>query len=376
MTSLFDLCPAAPDWRVHWDAIAEHECIRALAGCPQDPVHHAEGDVGIHTRMVCAELAGLPAWRALSEPERRLLFAAAVLHDAGKPDCTRAEDSTDRITSRGHSRRGAILARALLWRQGTPFAVRELIAGLVRYHQVPYFLIDRPDARKLCLEVSVKARCDLLSVLAEADVRGRVCQDKQRLLDNVGLFAEYAREAGCWAVEYPFPSDHTRVVYFREEGRSPAVPVQESFRADVVLMAGFPGAGKDHHIRTHLADWPVVSLDTLRGALDVDPEDDQGAVVNAARQQARDHLRKGQRFVWNSTNVSRQRRVQTLNLLLGYQARVRIVYLETPPEVLLVQNRQRQGPALVPQRVIERLLERWEVPDRTEAHRVDWLVRY
>jgi hypothetical protein len=29
----------------------------------------------------------------------------------------------------------------------------------------------------------------------------------------------------------------------------------------------------------------------------------------------------------------------------------------------------------VPQEVIERLLERREVPDRTKAHRVDWMTR-
>src|SRR5262249_41512501 len=122
-------------------------------------------------------------------------------------------------------------------------------------------------------------------------------------------------------------------------------------------------------------DWPVVSLDALRGAMDVSPEDDQGAVVNAAREQAREYLRQGQSFVWNGTNVSRQLRRQTLNLLLGYQGRGHLGYLETPPEVLLAQNRQRQGTARVPEKVIQRLVDRWEVPDRTEAHVVEWLVR-
>jgi tRNA uridine 5-carbamoylmethylation protein Kti12 len=36
------------------------------------------------------------------------------------------------------------------------------------------------------------------------------------------------------------------------------------------------------------------------------------------------------------------------------------------------QNRQRRRK--VPESVIERLLDRWEVPDRTEAHQVDWIV--
>ena len=48
------LMPAAPDYYIDWPAIwslwPEH--MAALDKCPQDPVHHAEGDVGIHTRMV------------------------------------------------------------------------------------------------------------------------------------------------------------------------------------------------------------------------------------------------------------------------------------------------------------------------------------
>jgi predicted kinase len=373
VSDLLGLCPAAPDWRVSWDELdRQYPWVRGLAGCPQDPRHHAEGDVWIHTRMVCEELAALPGWRALCAEDRRVLFAAAVLHDVAKPECTRAEPD-GRITARGHSRRGSILARGLLWRMGMPFVLRERVAALVRHHQVPYFLLDRPDPRRLCLEVSQTARCDHLALLAEADVRGRVCADRQRLLDNVALFAEYAREQGCLEGPYRFPSDHTRVAYFLEEGRSPDVAVHEEFRADVVLMAGLPGSGKDHHVRTHLSDWPVVALDELRAELDVSPADDQGAVGNEARARAREHLRQGHSFVWNATNLSRQLRGSVLRLFAGYQARIRIVYIEVSAEVLSAQNRRRA--AAVPEKVLERLIDRWEVPDLTEAHQVEYAVR-
>src|SRR5207237_10107737 len=97
----------------------EYPFVRALASCPQDPIHHAEGDVWVHTRMVCEELIALPAWRALPEAERRLVFAAAVLHDVAKPECTRTGDD-GRISARGHSRRGSVMARGILWRMGVP----------------------------------------------------------------------------------------------------------------------------------------------------------------------------------------------------------------------------------------------------------------
>jgi predicted kinase len=372
MTDLFAFCPTGPDFRVDWDEMdRQYPFARTLAGCPQDPVHHAEGDVWIHTRLVCEALAALDAWRALPQGERQVLFAAAVLHDVAKPECTRVEDG--RITSRGHSRRGAIVARNLLWRMHVPFAAREQVAALVRFHQTPYFLIDRPDARRLAIEVSQTARCDLLALLAEADVRGRTCADRQRLLDNVALFVEQVREMGCLHTPYEFASDHARVLFFLDEKRIPEAPAHEAFRAEVVLLSGLPGSGKDHYLRTHLGDWPAVSLDDLREELDVRADEAQGEVIAEARERARQWLRQGWSFVWNATNLSRHLRRLPLELFAAYQARLRIVYLEVPPEVLFEQNRQRGAP--VPASVIERLLDRWEVPDRTEAHAVEYRVR-
>jgi predicted kinase len=373
MSDPFLPCPAAPAWCVPWEELNDAlPLVRALAGCPQDPLHHAEGDVWVHTRMVCEELAALQAWRDLPAEERQAVFAAAVLHDTGKPDCTRVEPG-GRITSRGHSRRGSILARTLLWRMGVPFALREQVCALVRYHQAPYFLIDSPDPRRRCIEVSQSARCDHLAVLAEADVRGRVCPDRQRLLDNVALFAEQAREEGCLDAPRPFASDHARFLYFQTEGRHPDAPAHEGPRAEVVLMSGLPGSGKDHYIRGHLADRPLVALDEVRQELGVAPAGPQGGVVNRARDLARDHLRQGRSFVWNATNLSRQLRGGCIRLFADYGARVRIVYVEAPAADLFTQNRRRA--AAVPEGVLERLLDRWEVPDRTEAHAVEWVVR-
>jgi predicted kinase len=320
--------------------------------------------------MVAEALAGMPAWRALPEEERQTVFASALLHDVAKPDCTRPGPD-GRLTSRGHSRRGAILARQILWRLSVPFAVREQIIALVRHHQLPYYLVDRPDAQRLAVEASQTARCDRLALLAEADVRGRVCWDQQRLLDNVQLFIEFCREENCLSGPRVFASDHARFLFFRSN-RHPDAPAHEDFRADVVMMSGLPGVGKDTWVRSNLPDWPVVSLDALREELAVDPADEQGRVANRAREQAREHLRNGRSFVWNATNLSRQLRAQCIGLFADYHTRIRVVYVEAPEDCLLRQNRQR--PAPVPQEVLVRLLDRWEVPDRTEAHRVEWVV--
>jgi len=52
--------PLAPDYRVPWEELQVFPWVRALEACPQDPIHHAEGNVWIHTRMVLETLAALP----------------------------------------------------------------------------------------------------------------------------------------------------------------------------------------------------------------------------------------------------------------------------------------------------------------------------
>jgi putative nucleotidyltransferase with HDIG domain len=364
--------PQPPEWRVDWATLdAQFDWVRAMRGVPQDPVHHAEGDVWIHTRMVLEALSEIPAWRALGPAERDLVFAAALLHDVAKPRCTRTEPD-GRVTSRGHSIRGAVLARRLLWRMGTPFVQREAICALIRHHQAPFFLIEKEDAGRTARAISQAACCDHLALVAEADARGRRCADLQRLLDNTALFRELCAESGCLHGPAPFPSAHARLLYLRTDTSDPLYRPHESFRADVVVMSGLPGAGKDSWVRENLDGWPVVSLDQIRHELEIEPADSQGAVVAHARELAREHLRAGRRFVWNATNLSRQLRTTVVNLFLDYRARVRIVYVEVPEETLRAQNRARV--AAVPDGVIERLLDRWEVPEAGEAHEVSYVI--
>lgn len=371
MSEQFHWCPSPPDYRVDWQSIEQaFPAVRQMADCPQDALHHAEGDVLVHTRMVVEALVSMHAWRALPQCERGVVFTAALLHDVAKPVCTRIEDG--RITSRGHSKRGAITARSLLWSLGLPIEEREQVANLIRYHQIPFFLIDKPGSQRTLFEVSQSARCDLLALVTEADARGRVCADQQKLLDNISLFTQYADEQNCLQGPKQFPNDHSRFLYFRKEERDPEYPAYDDTVCEVVLMSGLPGAGKDFWVAENLPGYPVISLDELRREMGVSPTANQGPVVSRAREAARVYLRKKQPFVWNATNISRQMRELSINLFAAYNARVRIVYVEAPEERLHAQNRERDN--AVPAEVIRKLTARWEVPDLTEAHRVDWVA--
>lgn len=368
MRDLLSACPSPPDFAFDWEALLhEHAFLRALADCPQDPEHHGEGDVATHTRMVCEALLALPAYAALPSTDQAVLFAAAVLHDVAKPCCTVLAGG--RLRAPHHAPRGAVMARAILWRMGVPFGLREQVTALVQHHQVPFYCIDQPDPRRSAITVSETARCDLLALLAEADARGRISSQKARILDQVALFTELCVQHGYLNGPHPFASDHSRFVYYRTPGRDPDYAAHDDTTCEVTVMSGLPGAGKSHYARTRLGHLPQISLDDLRHELDVSPTAPQGPVLERARQLAREHLRRGESFVWNATNLSRQLRSTAIDLMAAYNARVRIIYVEAPSAVQSRQNQQR--PHAVPAAIIERLLDRWQVPDRTEAHAVD-----
>ncbi|MEQ8975123.1 MAG: AAA family ATPase [Coleofasciculus sp. C1-SOL-03] len=368
----FPWCPTPPDWTLDWASLqAEFDWLQSLQDCPQDPRYHAEGDVLTHTRLVCEALIGLPAWRELPAIERSRLFAAALLHDVAKPAATEIE-ADGRITSKGHVRQGAKMARQILWSLNVPFHQREAIVSLVQHGSLPLWFWDKPNPQRAVIKASQVIRCDLLALLAEADIRGRLCDDPLELLERVEFFREYCQENTCLVYLRPFPSDHSRFVYFQKDDRDPNYAAFDDTRFEVVLMSGLPGAGKDSWIQENLPDWTVISLDELRQAMNISPTDNQGAVAERARAIAKDYMRAEKSFVWNATNLSRQLRSSLINLFSAYHGRIRIVYLEVAWEELLRRNRSRA--AKVPETVMQRMRDRVEVPDITEAHRVEWIV--
>ncbi|MEB3148586.1 MAG: PQQ-dependent sugar dehydrogenase [Sphaerospermopsis sp.] len=277
-----------------------------------------------------------------------------------------------RVTPDGQVLQGAKMAQQILWDLQVPFREREAVVALVKYGSLPLWFWDKPNPEKAVIKTSQIIRCDLLSLLTEADVRGRYCDDQAQLLERIAFFREFCQENQCFHQSRIFPSDHSRFIYFQKENGHPDYVAYDDTRLQVVMMSGLPGVGKDTWIQENLSDWPVISLDELRKTLKISPEEDQGAVINAAKALAKDYLRTGQSFVWNATNISRQLRSSLIRQFVNYQGKIRIVYLETSWEELLQRNRDRA--AKLPEKVLDKLRNRLEVPDITEAQTVDWIV--
>ena len=346
--------------------------IKRMSDVPQDQIYHAEGNVAVHTQMVIEALQQDEVYLELNVQEQEILWAAALLHDVEKFSTTVLE-TDGRITSHGHARKGALKARQILYRdEPTPFELREQIVGLVLHHGLPLWVFEKPDPVKALVTASLEVNTKLLALLARADAIGRICTDQQELLYKIDCFEALCQEYDCWGKPRTFLSDEAKFYYFQHEDTYlDYVPFeQETFQ--VVLMSGLPGAGKDTYVKKHYADVPVVSPDAIREERGIKPTDKtgNGQVIQQAKEMARGYLRKGQPFVWNATNITRQMRQQLIDLFSTYKASVKIVYLEVPFKQLHTQNKARE--AQVPSAVIDKMIDKLEVPALHEACIVEY----
>ena len=346
-------------------AQAQPWCL-AMADCRQDKGWHSEGDVWTHTKMVCAQLPGLEDWAGLTPHERTVLTFTALFHDSGKPLTSQVDPASGRITSPKHALKGEHLCRSVLRDLGCDLATREEVARLVRFHGRPAFLLEKSDPAHEVVSLSWLVNNKLLYLFALADTRGRTTAEMGRPEENLELWRLVAEENGCFERPFPFVNDHARFLFHRQGEPSLHYVPFEDYRCTVTMMSGLPGSGKDSWLIRNRPDLPVVSLDEVRCDLEIEATDDQGEVIQEARERCRELLRSGRSFAFNATNLLRLTRRRWIDLFADYGARIEIVYVEPPLPVILGQNRRRGRP--VPEGVIRGLAEKCEPPTITEAH--------
>lgn len=381
---LLSLIPGPPGWQIDWGALfvsAPGHMFMKMSQTDQNPQWHGEGDVWTHTRMVCEELAAMSAFRELPSRQRQEVFLAALLHDIGKIPCTKLEDG--RLVSPNHTVVGARMAREFLrvvcGLSGTRerLAFRETVCALVRYHSVPVHILDQTDPERRLFGIAADGELAedftirLLCILAEADIRGRICERMEESVETVRLCAELAKEQSCLDGPYPFASSYTERAYLSGRQIRPEQELYDDTWGEVLLLSGLPGTGKDTWIREHAGSLPMVSLDEIRRELRISPKEHQGPVAAAARERAREYLRQKTPFVWNATNLTPSIREKLVRLFQDYHASVRIIYLETGWEEELRRNQNRRD--AVPEDVIEKMMKNLELPRRYEAERVEWI---
>ncbi|MES2945772.1 MAG: AAA family ATPase [Pseudomonadota bacterium] len=370
------LCPVTNGESYDWaDCCEVFPQLLKLEITPQSTRYHAEGNVGIHTRMVLDALLASSHYQASSGAQREVLFLSALLHDICKPETTVIDPVTGDIGQPGHSRRGAIDVRALLWQADAPFDLREAVCRIIAAHQVPFYAFDSrrgeaPEfiARKLSWGTHL---ADLICV-ARADMLGRICIDQQARLDDIDLFEELAREDGCLNRPRQAASAHTRLHYARGAQLHLDSELFQPPGSRVTVLSGLPASGKDTWVKANAAGLEVVSFDDAKQELGLKHGENDGMAAHRAVEKAKALLRKKAPFVWNATHLSDQMRGKTLDLLYAYDAEVHLVYLEAACKTVFSRNQKRDS--TLSNKALSRMLHRWEVPLPWEAHTVTYLV--
>jgi len=364
MNTWSDVAKASNESILDW--AREQSWAEAMASCNQDAEWHAEGDVWTHTCMVCAQLERLDEWTSLIRVEQLILLFVALFHDSGKPATTLLDPETGRTRSPHHAAAGVAIAREVLRELRCDFEMRERICALVAFHGRPTYLLDKQNPEREVIRMSWLAGNRLLYLFTLADTRGRRAVEMSRSEEPLHLWKLVAQEQNCFDAPYGFANDHARFLFFREQLSHPTYAPYEKFRCVATVLSGLPGAGKDAWLKANRSALPVVSLDQIRAEIDVDPTDNQGEVIQAAREKCRAFLRSGTNYALNATNVTAAVRKRWIDLAADYDARIDVVYLEPDVETILAQNKQRA--ARVPESVIRSLLAKLEPPTLTECH--------
>ena len=149
--------------------------LQALAGCPQEPEWHPEGDVWMHTLQVVDEARARVD--DLPRPRQIAIMLGAICHDFGKPATTAVLDG--RIRSMDHEEQGVAPAVAFLDRLNVRsvdgYDVRQQVVGLVAQHLKPgmWFKVRDEVGDGAFRRLAQKVDLELLARLAKADCLGR-----------------------------------------------------------------------------------------------------------------------------------------------------------------------------------------------------------
>ena len=205
-------------------------------------------------------------------------------------------------------------------------------------------------------------------MLVEADLKGRIHDNMEESLEPLYMTIEIAKELNCFENPYIYKDKFSEFAYLSGRNVGLGQELYNDTFGEVILTCGLPASGKDYFINEKYSSYPMVSLDNIRRELKISPTDNQGLVIQTAKERAKEYLRKKQPFVWNATNITTDVRNKLIDTFIDYKAYVKIEYIETSFKEQLKRNKSRQY--TVPEGVILKMLSKIVLPERKEAHEI------
>ncbi len=369
---------------INWTLIEEEilkPYVQDLKNTEQDIKWHGEGNVFNHTKFVCEQLIKLPEYQKKNNVEQLVLFISALFHDVGKIVSTQILDNE--VTVVNHARKGSNIIRKYLWQEyglsGTKEyqEVREGICLLIKYHMVPLYIVSENNYKRI-IKLSTNNSLtkyfslEMLYILSKADILGRIASDNEEQLLNLEIFKQMAIDKQSFYSNYHFQNNYTKYNFCNGTNVYEEDSLYDSSWGEIIIMCGLPGTGKDTYIKNYFKDKKIISLDEIRKENNIKPTDDQNKVISIANAMMKKYLRAKEEFIWNATNITFSTRQKIISVCHNYNAKVRILYLETSWQENLNRNQNREKE--VNQNIIEKLLFKLEVPENYEAEEIEWKV--
>ena len=165
--------------------------LKNLIGVKQNPKHHAEGDVWIHTMMVLDE-----GVKYLDQIDNHFYFMlSCITHDFGKYICSK--EINGEIKSYGHELEGVPLAQDFLMRITSDKKLIEYVLNMTEYHMKPHTLAADNSSIKKTNKMFDESVDPLgLICIAIADSKGKIANreyisNDDFLYKRLEIFKEY-----------------------------------------------------------------------------------------------------------------------------------------------------------------------------------------
>lgn len=339
--------------------------FKKLTETPQSPVYHGEGNVAIHTDMVCDALLQLPEWSLLSEKEQIILYYTALFHDVAKGFTLTWENGVPRHPH--HSMKGAFWWRQYAWKNNIDIVVRESVASLILLHQKLFHIWNKEDYKRELFKYSSHIPLKWLTIFAKADIQGRIAPDISQHLESLDLVEIWAKEHLIWEQRNNL-SAIERVEWLRHRRGDGVTPMYNGRGSLVHIMIGLPASGKDTFVQKNFKDLPIISFDQQRVDFGLKYGQDEGRVKQAVLQKAKILLSQKKEFVWNTTNTSFNTLDKTLELLYSYDSYVKGYVLNVDYQEHMKRNHKRDSS--VSQKVIMDMADKWNIPTMNDLHEV------
>lgn len=366
-------------WLPDWEKIFSIKEFKDMKNCEQSKIWHAEGNVDVHTKMVCQSMYSLLLNRENIEPSDNdyyiMMMSAAICHDLGKPSTTKFDKEKGDFSTKCHGQVGANITRKLFYDED--FELREKVCYMVRWHMTLHHIFDKEEkaTRKMIQlshgRVSVK---DML-ILNICDSLGskNKFENEAFLTDKENRIKSLAIGLNCYETPYKFNNEYDKIRFFHFKDK--LFPEGYSLPSDygqftMYVMIGIPGSGKSYYIENNLKDVVQVSRDLIRSEMGIPGEKPQGTkkqekqVTELFIERMLECCKNKQDFVIDNTNVRKMYRDTYTDIAMKFMPKIVYIYVEAPS--LDVNKSRRNG--MMPLGVIDNMWNQFDFPELTECN--------